>query len=121
MSMELLHQVFNGLELIIDLSAAALMAVAFFVALFSYLKTVFTAEPSERLMLLQRVRCSLGLKLVFSLELLIVSDLLRTIVTHSLDDLLAVGLLVAVRTVISYFLTKEIEAVTADIAEHEMA
>jgi uncharacterized membrane protein len=121
MTMEMLHQVFDGLELIIDLSAAAIMAAAFFVALFSYLKIMFTKQSPDRLLSLQHVRCSLGVKLVFSLELLIVSDLLRTIVTHSLDDLLAVGLLVAVRTVISYFLTKEIEAVTADITEHEMA
>ena len=54
-------------------------------------------------------------ELVFALELLIISDLLVTIISRSLDDMIIVGALVLIRTVIAYFLNKEIEVVSANI------
>ena len=66
---------------------------------------------------MQVVRCDLGVKLVFALELLIISDLLHTIGSRSMDDLYVVGALVVIRTVISFFLNKEIEEVGAKMSE----
>jgi uncharacterized membrane protein len=66
-------------------------------------------------MQLQIVRCDLGVQLVFALELLIISDLLVTIVSRSMDDMIIVGALVLIRTVIGYFLNKEIEEVSTAI------
>ena len=73
-------------------------------------------EP-ERIRSLQRVRCSLGAKLVFALELMIISDLLHTIVSQSMEDLIMVGALVAIRTAISFFLNKEIEEIHMTLSE----
>jgi uncharacterized membrane protein len=59
-------------------------------------------------------------KLVFALELLIISDLLHSLVSRSLDDMAIVGALVLIRTVISYFLNKEILEVSNKMSEsHE--
>jgi uncharacterized membrane protein len=113
---EILYPVFKWLELLIDVSAALIMAAAFFAALFAYLRITFGSEPSRRFMLLQQVRCSLGVKLVFALELLIISDLLRTIVSKSMDDMLIVGALVVIRTIIAYFLNQEVDKVSAELA-----
>jgi uncharacterized membrane protein len=55
-------------------------------------------------------------KLVFALELLIISDLLHSLVSRSLDDMAIVGALVVIRTVISYFLNKEILEVSTGIS-----
>ncbi len=54
------------------------------------------------------------MKLVFALELMIISDLFHTIISRSVDDLILVGGLVVIRTAISYFLNKEIQEVSSD-------
>ena len=115
--MHLLHSIFEWLELIIDISAALVMVMAFVVAFFSYLKTLISSKRIERIRQMQKVRCDLGVKLVFALELLIISDLLHTIISRSMDDMLIVGALVVIRTVIAYFLNKEIQEVSADISD----
>ncbi len=48
---------------------------------------------------------------------MIVSDLLQTIISRDLDDLIFLGGLVVIRTVIAYFLNKEIQEVHAELAE----
>lgn len=114
--MHLLHTIFEWLEIIIDVSAALVMVLAFAGAMFSYVQIAIRAERVERIMKLQIVRCDLGVKLVFALELLIISDLLVTIFSRSLDDMIIVGSLVVIRTVIAYFLNKEIEVVSAEFS-----
>ena len=55
---------------------------------------------------IQIARCELGTKLVFALELMIVSDLLQTIISRSIDDLIFLGGLVvhkAVRRVVKLY------------------
>lgn len=113
--MDLLHTIFEWLEIIIDVSAAFVMTLAFAGAMFSYVKIGLRSERVDHIMQLQIVRCDLGVKLVFALELLIISDLLVTIVSRSLDDMIIVGALVLIRTVIAYFLNKEIGEVSSEI------
>lgn len=55
------------------------------------------------------MRWDLGFHLLLGLEFLIAADIIRTIVHPSLQELAILGSLVAIRTVISYFLNKEIE------------
>ena len=119
--MHLLHSIFGWIELIIDLSAALIMVLAFIVALTSYIINTVLSDQAEQIILLQKVRCALGVKLVFALELLIISDLLHSIVSRSLDDMLIVGALVVIRTLISFFLNQEIEQIRAELSNSEDA
>lgn len=118
--MHLLHSIFEWSELIIDTTAALIMVLAFVVAVFFYFRITFRKNNGSHIMQMQLVRCDLGVKLVFALELLIISDLLHSLVSRSLDDMAIVGALVVIRTVISYFLNKEILEVSTKIPEpHE--
>ena len=74
-------------------------------------------DAPSRIRNMQVVRCGLGVKLVFALELMIISDLFVTIISRSIDDLILVGGLVVIRTVIGFFLNKEIQEVSADLAQ----
>ncbi len=112
--MHQLHMVFGWMEMAIDISAALIMVLAFAVAVFSYFKIIIGSKKFGQLRLLQELRCELGVKLVFALELLIISDLLHSIVSRSIDDMIIVGALVLIRTAISYFLNKEIEQIHAE-------
>ena len=96
------------------------MVLGFVVAIFSYFRIYLISVQTERIIQLQKVRCALGVKLVFALELLIISDLLHTIVSRSLDDMLIVGALVAIRTAISFFLNQEIEQISAGLTDRKI-
>ena len=56
-------------------------------------------------------RMELGGYILSALEFMIVSDILHTVITHELEDLLFLGLLVAIRTAISFFLGLELKEV----------
>ena len=54
-------------------------------------------------------RVELGRYILAGLELLIVSDVMRTALSFALDDVIFLGALVLVRSIISFFLSREIE------------
>lgn len=116
--MHMIHEVVEWIALAIDLIASAIMVWAFLVSLFGFLKASVGGTPSERIRRLQVVRCGLGIKLVFALELLIISDLLHTVVSRTMDDLLFLAALVLIRTIVAFFLNREIQEVEAEIGEH---
>lgn len=55
------------------------------------------------------IKIYLGSYVLLSLEVLIASDIIETIMNPSIDDMLILGGIVVIRTAISYFLGKEIE------------
>ena len=56
-----------------------------------------------------RIKIYLGSYILLSLEVLIASDIIETIMNPSIDDVLVLAGIVVIRTTISYFLGKEIE------------
>ncbi|MCP1661756.1 putative membrane protein [Methanocalculus sp. AMF5] len=46
-------------------------------------------------------------KIIFGLEFIIAADILATIIAPKLEDILLLGAIVAIRTVLAYFLSKE--------------
>ena len=66
---------------------------------------------------LQRARLKLGVYILAALKFLIVADILFTIVNRTLDDVIVLAIVAGVRTLVSYFLGKEIEALSAEESE----
>ena len=60
------------------------------------------------------LRLTLGTYLLLGLEFLIAADIIRTILQPSFEEVAILGAIVTIRTVISYFLDREIE----DFQEH---
>ena len=52
-TMELLHSIFEWIELVIDVSAALVMVLAFVVAIFSYFRISLRSAQTERIVQLQ--------------------------------------------------------------------
>ncbi len=67
---------------------------------------------------LRVIRADLGTYLLLGLELLIASDILKTIVEPGMHELLILGGIVVLRTVLSVFLNKEIREIDAERHEH---
>ena len=113
-----IHLVLEWLAVAIDLTGAIIMVWAFVGAVLGLVRGSIRADDApSRIRNMQVVRCGLGVKLVFALELMIISDLFVTIISRSIDDLILVGGLVVIRTVISFFLNKEIQEVSAELAQ----
>ena len=91
----------------VDLVGVIIMLLGFLIAVGRFLPTL--RKPAESIMEVQRIRCLLGTYLVFALELMIVSDLVHSVIQRNLEDLYFLGAIVVLRTLISYFLSKDIQ------------
>ena len=118
--MHQVHTIMEWLAVAIDLAGALIMLWAFVTSVVSVAgSAIKRSDTRNRFREIQIARCELGTKLVFALELMIVSDLLQTIISRSIDDLIFLGGLVAIRTTISYFLGKEIQEIHAELSKGE--
>ncbi len=59
------------------------------------------------------MRLQLGSYILLSLEFIIISDVIVTASSRSMDDLLSLGLLVIIRVALSFFLGRELNEVKA--------
>ncbi|MBO7484822.1 MAG: DUF1622 domain-containing protein [Spirochaetaceae bacterium] len=67
---------------------------------------------------LRILRADLGTYLLLGLEFLIAADILKTILEPGITELLSLGGIVLLRTVLSFFLTKEIQEIEQERKEH---
>ena len=104
----------HWLELIVDyiafgaeIAAALVIGVAVVQGIFRYLKNLLlpsrdSAEATES------IRLRLGQVLALGLEFTVASDILRTAVAPTRQDILILGAVVLLRTLLNYFLDREI-------------
>lgn len=96
---------------IVDALAVVAMGVGLAYAVVSFVRASLLASGQDQVSQLQLIRRQFGAYLSFGLELMILSDLLVSIVSHTLEDLYHLGALVVIRTLIGYFLNKEIQEI----------
>jgi uncharacterized membrane protein len=116
-----LHSDLQGLVLVLEWIAAAIAILAIMVMLIGtarFLAGFVRAETlraeANRARIINRERVELGRYILSGLELFIVSDIIHTALSLALGDLLFLGLLVAIRSAISYFLDREISGIKDD-------
>ena len=78
------------------------------IAIFRLLKIEFKNSFNDKLISWQRVRTNFGQKMVLGLEFFLAGDIVTTIADPSSDALVQLGLIVVIRTVLSYFLVQEV-------------
>ncbi len=61
-----------------------------------------------------KLRVSIALFILLGLEFMVAGDIIHTVLDPTKDALITLGAIVAIRTVISYFLHKEIESIPND-------
>ena len=112
-----MEQVTTVLEMIafaIDLVGIAILVLAAlkFIAHFVgfEIKRLHGLECVEGI---RNLRLPLGSYILLSLEFVIISDIIQSAITRSLDDLLTLGLLVIIRIALSFFLGRELSEVKA--------
>lgn len=111
--------VLEGLAICIDLIGVTLILFGFFVALFRLLVGLRhgIGLMSPNLGNLSAARTILGTYILTGLEFMIASDIIHTVITREFTDLIFVGLLVLIRTAISFFLGREIHEIEHEVNE----
>ncbi len=70
---------------------------------------ILLLEAFKRPYRYENIRKEFTNKILFTLELLIVGDILGTVRNPTVNDLIFVGTIVVIRTVLGYFLSKEVK------------
>lgn len=95
----------------IDLIAIAIMLVGAVRFTIGFVVAETSGDRLARLRGIDGYRAELGRYILAALELLIVSDIIHTALSLALADLLFLGVLVLIRSAISFFLDREIGAI----------
>ncbi|MBL7127939.1 MAG: DUF1622 domain-containing protein [Ignavibacteria bacterium] len=104
--------ILKDISFVIGLISFAIMAYGALLAIINLIRTEITRFSGkfniERVSVIRR---NFGNYLLLGLEFLIAADIIQTIITPTLEELAILGGIVVVRTVLNYFLNKEIENV----------
>ena len=104
----------HGLEWVsagIDLASIAIMLVGSFRFIVGFARAESSRDRPNRIEGIDWHRMELGRYILSALELLIVSDIIHTALSLALADLLFLGILVLIRSMISFFLNREIREI----------
>lgn len=82
-----------------------------------FVRAELSGDAIARVKGVNRERVELGRYILAGLELLIVSDIVHTALSLAMADLVFLGLLVIIRSLISYFLDRELAQVKKELAE----
>ncbi len=104
---------------IVDVMAIVVMLVGAARFVHGYLAAEFSRAGLDRVTGINRERVELGRYILAGLELLIVSDIIHTALSLRFADLLFLGLLVLIRSLISYFLGRELQQVKHELAARD--
>jgi uncharacterized membrane protein len=100
---------------IIELAAIALLVVGAMRFIVGVAIAELGRSGPDRVNRTNRERIELGRYILAGLELFIVADIIRTALSLDFDDLLFLGLLVVIRSIISYFLDRELKELKKEL------
>ena len=94
----------------VGIIAVAIIVWGVILGLYEILKNEFHRFRTKdtRITTLHQIRHIVGSYLLLGLEFLIAADIMRTVVKPTLEELAILGGIVVIRTIISYFLGKEL-------------
>ena len=110
--MEIIKNAFSSLGEVIDLIGILILLYGFVKNLIKYITLEFIKFPFKApTKLLQKLRCDIAIYILLALDFLIASDIIHTIQEITQTELIELGLMIALRTAIGYFLGKEINEI----------
>jgi len=111
----------SWVDLLVRLVEAAGALIIFFGAALAFTRFISLTARRRREQEFTAVRLGLGRYLVLGLEFQLASDLLKTAVSPSYEDIGQLAAIAAIRTALNYFLGKEIAAERQELEAQEQA
>ncbi len=108
--MDTFHNVINSISFALNIIGALITIWGIVVSLFEFLKKEILSR-AEAIKLNEAIRIRLGSYLVLALEFFIAGDIVKTIITPTWQSLGMLGTIVVIRTILSYFLTKDLKKI----------
>ena len=108
------------LRLVVEAIGAAVVGLGVLATTYRYVLTLVGAREYTY----NQIRLYLGRYLALGLEFQLGADILSTAVAPTLDDVILLGAIATIRTVLNYFLSKELERERREVAsrpEHDAA
>lgn len=110
--------VFEWIEMIADIAGIAILAIGFIKGTLMFLHLEYDRlrgrKDYEELFALRNI---LGTYIIISLDFLIVSDIIHSVVSPQMDELINLGIIVVLRTAIGFFLGKELNELRKELKE----
>lgn len=106
--MDTFHVAVGIISFVLNIVGSLIIILGVFVALFEFLRNEIVAKE-EAVRVNEYIRGKLGSYLVLGLELFIAGDVIKTIITPTWESLGMLGTIVIIRTILSYFLTKDLK------------
>lgn len=104
--------ILESVALVISVLSIAVVIYGTVIALVAFVKNEFhRLKNNYDVQYLRILRADLGTYLLLGLEFLIAADILKTILEPGMQELLVLGGVVILRTVLSFFLNKEIQEI----------
>lgn len=111
--LDIITTVIQAISIVVLLWGVGLCTVRFIRSLF--MKNTHNAVQFQ----LMKAKIELGRYILLGLELLIVADIIDSIINPTWEDILVLASIVAIRTVISFFLNREIKETNDEIEDSE--
>jgi len=108
--MDMFHNVINAAGFTLNVSGALITVWGIIVSVVAFLKKEFSGKD-DCVKCNEAIRIKLGSYLVLALEFFIAGDIIKTIITPTWEGLGILGAIVVIRTILSYFLTKDIKKI----------
>ena len=110
--MDLIKEIFLFIAEIIDIIGITILIFGFAKLLVKYVRKEFLKHPFRTPITdIQKIRCELGIYILLSLDFLIASDIINTIMEITLEQLIELSVMIILRIAIGYFLGKEIQEI----------
>jgi len=108
--MDTFHIIINSTSFALNIVGALITIWGIIVSLVEFLKKEIL-HRDEIIQLNEAIRLKLGSYLVLALEFFIAGDIVKTIITPTWQSLGILGAIVVIRTILSYFLTKDLKKI----------
>ena len=108
--MDMFHSVINNISFALNIIGALITIWGIILSFYEFLKKEIL-HPQEAMQLNEAIRLRLGSYLVLALEFFIAGDIVKTIITPTWQTLGILGAIVVIRTILSYFLTKDLKKI----------
>ncbi len=111
--MEWIKNVLEFAPEVIDLVGVIILLIGFIRGLIAFFKMEIGRLSGKKnwFNVIQILRCDVGLYILLALDFMITSDIINSMVHTDMNDLISLGSIVVLRTIIGYFLGKEVEEV----------
>ena len=111
----IINQLLSYLMEVVDSIGIIILAFGVFRAAIRYVQLVMHMSAAISI---ESIRLNLGQTIILAVEFLLVSDLLKTIISPNYYEIGMLGALVVIRTILTYFLNKELEQIGYHIAKN---